>query len=52
MPAALCPGRLSERFEVVTAPGQANLVTFVAEGAAAEIAQAVIRQRAKAAEPA
>jgi L-cysteine/cystine lyase len=42
--AAHCYVRLSERFEVVTAPGQANLVSFVAQGDAAEIAERVFEQ--------
>jgi L-cysteine/cystine lyase len=42
--AARCYVLLSERFEVVTAPGQANLVSFVAEGDAAEIAQRAYEQ--------
>ena len=35
---ARCWTLLSERFTVVTAPGQANLVSFVADGDAAEVA--------------
>ena len=42
--AARCYTRLAERFHVVTAPGQANLVTFVADGAAAEIAARAFEQ--------
>ena len=41
---ARCYLSLSERFEVVTAPGQANLVSFVAEGDAAEVAVRVFEQ--------
>jgi L-cysteine/cystine lyase len=41
---ALCYTRLSERFRVVTAPGQANLVSFVAEGDAAETAARLFEQ--------
>jgi L-cysteine/cystine lyase len=36
--AARCFTRLAERFKVVTSPGQANLVSFVPDGDAAEIA--------------
>jgi L-cysteine/cystine lyase len=42
---ARCYTRLAERFRVVTAPGQANLVSFVADGDAAEIAARVFEQR-------
>ena len=38
---ARCHTRLMERFRVVTAPGQANLVSFVADGNAAETAARV-----------
>jgi L-cysteine/cystine lyase len=41
---ARCYLSLSERFEVVTAPGQANLVSFVAEGDAAEVAARVFER--------
>jgi len=39
--AARCFTRLEERFHVITAPGQANLVSFVADGDPAEIAARV-----------
>jgi L-cysteine/cystine lyase len=42
--AAQCFARLSERFRVVTAPGQANLVSFVAEEAAAETAARLVEE--------
>jgi L-cysteine/cystine lyase len=41
---ARCYTRLAERFRVVTAPGQANLVSFVAEGDTAQIAARVFDQ--------
>lgn len=41
---ARCYTRLAERFRVVTTPGQANLVTFVADGEAAEVAARVFEQ--------
>jgi L-cysteine/cystine lyase len=42
--AARCFTRLSERLQIVTAPGQANLVTFVPDGDAAEIAARLFDQ--------
>jgi L-cysteine/cystine lyase len=42
--AARCYVRLAERFQVVTAPGQANLVSFVAQGDAAEVATRVFEE--------
>jgi L-cysteine/cystine lyase len=41
---ARCWTLLSDRFEVVTAPGQANLVSFVGDGDAAEIAGRLFEQ--------
>jgi L-cysteine/cystine lyase len=41
---ARCYTQLSDRFRVVTAPGQANLVSFVADGSAAEIAVRAFEQ--------
>lgn len=41
---ARCYTQLAERFRLVTAPGQANLVSFVADGNAAEVAARVVEQ--------
>ncbi|MGE5274573.1 MAG: aminotransferase class V-fold PLP-dependent enzyme [Verrucomicrobiota bacterium] len=41
---ARCYMQLADRFRVVTAPGQANLVSFVADGNAAEIAARLFEQ--------
>ncbi len=42
---ALCFTRLEDQFRVVTSPGQANLVTFEADGDAAELAARAFEQR-------